>query len=217
SSENVVSEAYNGKVHKGFFLGWADIERPVLARLDFWRKKNNGKPLPPLLITGHSLGGALATMAAASLLENGFDVAGVYTFGQPRVGDLTFIKQLDEKLPNKVFRFINNNDIVPHVPPPFSFRNPRRLYGHLGTVKYFNSKGALMANYTAINRMLDSLVGLAKSLLKSEVDLISDHRMPYYISNLDRELAEEKKNAKATVLEESTKRAGGGQSKKRQV
>ncbi|NEQ54496.1 MAG: hypothetical protein F6K11_30920, partial [Leptolyngbya sp. SIO3F4] len=45
--ETTFSEAYNGKVHKGFFLGWADIERPVLARLDFWRKKNNGKPLPP--------------------------------------------------------------------------------------------------------------------------------------------------------------------------
>ena len=200
--------SYRGKVHKGFFLGWADIERPVLAKLEFWRKKNNGIPLPPLLITGHSLGGALATMAAASLLENGFTVAGLYTFGQPRVGDRAFIRQLDENLANKVFRFINNNDVVPHVPPPFSFRNPMRLYGHLGAVKYFNSKGFLVANYKGFYRAFDSLMGFAKSVFESGLDLISDHSMSYYISNLDKALEDEEKNDRAKELEESIERVG---------
>lgn len=209
--------SYKGKVHKGFFLGWADIERPVLAKLEFWRKRNKGKPLPPLLVTGHSLGGALATMAAASLLENGFNVAGLYTFGQPRVGDRTFIRNLHENLGNKVFRFVNNNDVVPHVPPPFSLRNPMRIYSHLGAIKYFNSRGLLVSNYKVIDRALDGLVGLAKSLFESGLDLISDHSMAYYISNLDKALEEEEKNEKAKELEESMERVGRVTSTKQPV
>lgn len=204
--------SYKGKVHKGFFLGWADIEKPVLERLEFWRNHNNGRPLPPLLITGHSLGGALATMATASLLENGFKVAGLYTFGQPRVGDRTFIQQLEDHPLLKVYRFVNNNDVVPHVPPPFSLRNPTRLYSHLGAVQYFNSKGFLVANYKAIYRVFDGLVGLAKSLFESGFDLISDHSMSYYISNLDKVLTDETKNKKAKKLEDSRERVGGAQS-----
>lgn len=199
--------SYKGKVHTGFFLGWADIERDVLAQLMRWQNESQEtgkplKPLPPLLITGHSLGGALATMAAASLHENGINVAGLYTFGQPRVGDLTFSRQLDKNLAGKVFRFVNNNDVVPHVPPPFSFQNPMRFYGHLGTLKYFNSKGRLMSNYQAFSRAVDGFVGLIKSLFEAGFDLISDHNMSYYISHLDEAMEAEYKDKKATHLEE---------------
>ncbi|MEA5463816.1 lipase family protein [Leptothoe sp. PORK10 BA2] len=204
---------YKGKVHTGFFLGWADIERDVLAQLEYWQnecQKPGGSPLPPLLITGHSLGGALATMAAASLHENGINVAGLYTFGQPRVGDLTFSRQLEKNLAGKVFRFVNNNDIVTHVPPPFSFRNSLRFYGHLGTIKYINSKGQLTANYKAISRAVDGFIGLIKSLFETGFDLITDHSMSCYISHLTQTLEGESKDRKATSLEEDINRLGGG-------
>ncbi|MGD1854300.1 MAG: hypothetical protein ACFB2W_08605 [Leptolyngbyaceae cyanobacterium] len=208
--------SYKGKVHTGFFLGWAEIERDVLDQLERWRttdlKNGISRPLPPLLITGHSLGGALATMAAAALHENGVDVAGLYTFGQPRVGDLTFSRQLNANLSGKVFRFVNNNDIVPHVPPPFSLQNPFRLYGHLGAVKYFDSKGLLMANYKAVNRALDSFFSLTKGIFKSGLDLISDHNMSYYIDYLDRAMQAEIKNKTATMLELDLTRVGGAES-----
>lgn len=203
--------SYKGHVHTGFFLGWASIERAVLAQIQRWQNEAEGQALPPLLVTGHSLGGALATMAAASLNENGINVAGLYTFGQPRVGDLTFTRQLNRNLDGKVFRFINNNDVVPHIPPPFSFRNPLRIYGHLGTVKYFNSKGLLMVNYKAVNRAIDGFVGFVKSLFESSFDLIADHGMPYYISYLDKAMQEELKNQAASMLELDVNRVGGAE------
>ena len=202
--------SYKGRVHTGFFLGWASVEREVLAQIKSWQNElQPGQTLPPLLITGHSLGGALATMATASLQENNINVAGLYTFGQPRVGDLSFTRQLNNNLAGKVFRFVNNNDIVPHVPPPFSLRNPTRFYAHLGKVKYFNSKGVLVANYKAFSRALDACIGLAKSLFESGLDLIADHNMSYYISYLARAVDEEIQDKTARMLENDVNRAGG--------
>ena len=185
--------SYKGRVHAGFFLAWAIIERSVLGQITQWQLEaaEKGKALPPLYITGHSLGGALATIAAAALSDNGIDVAGVYTFGQPRVGDRLFVSQLNAHINGKVFRFVNNNDIVPHVPPPFSMWNPTRLYGHVGIAKYFDAKGTIMPSYTPLARLIDNVWGLGKGLSGTGFDQISDHRMEYYISHLEKALQEE--------------------------
>ncbi|PZO19387.1 MAG: hypothetical protein DCF25_08725 [Leptolyngbya foveolarum] len=185
--------SYHGRVHAGFFLAWAIIEQSVLAQISRWQLEaaEKGGTLPPLYITGHSLGGALATIAAAALSDNGVDVAGVYTFGQPRVGDRLFVRQLNEHVNGRVFRFVNNNDIVPHVPPPFSMWNPTRLYGHVGIVKYFNAKGEIIPNYTLLARAIDNILGLGKVFSGNGFDQISDHRMEYYISHLETALKEE--------------------------
>ncbi|MEL6938878.1 MAG: lipase family protein [Cyanobacteria bacterium J06598_1] len=198
--------SYKGRVHTGFFLAWASIERAVLAQMNRWEKdlEQSGKTLPPLYITGHSLGGALATMAAAALSDNGFDVAGVYTFGQPRVGDRTFVNQLNTHIQGKIFRFVNNNDIVPHVPPPFSVWNPTRFYGHIGTVKYFNAGGSIMANAKFASRLFDSTLGFVKGALGAGFDMITDHNMEYYISHLDKALKEESEDKAAHMLEIGT-------------
>lgn len=187
-----VMSSYRGKVHTGFFLGWAEIERAVLKQFESWRKASPNGTLPPLFIAGHSLGGALATMAAASLKDNNYNVSGLYTFGQPRVGDLAFTRKVYKDLSGQVYRFVNNNDVVPHVPPPFSVQNPRRLYGHVGTAKYFNSKGLLAQNNRTLYRALDGLIGLIKSISESGLDLITDHSMAYYISNLEKAMQAEK-------------------------
>ncbi|NJM99127.1 MAG: lipase family protein [Phormidesmis sp. RL_2_1] len=202
-----ISSYRKGRVHTGFFLAWAIIEEPVLAEIQRWTKElaQAGKLLPPLYITGHSLGGALATIAAAALIDNGIRVEGVYTFGQPRVGDRTFITQLNANTGGKVFRFVNNNDIVPHVPPPFSIWNPMRLYGHVGTVKYFDAKGKIMAKYKLTARLTDATVGLVKGIFGAGFNLISDHRMEYYISHLDDALQEETKDYAAQMLEVGSK------------
>merc|ERR1712151_1373654 len=49
----------------------------------------------PLLITGHSLGGALSMLAAFDLASQGYTVAKVTTFGSPRVGDSVFAGAFD--------------------------------------------------------------------------------------------------------------------------
>ncbi len=197
--------SYEGRVHTGFFLAWAIIESSVLAQIQRWRQTldREGKPLPPLYITGHSLGGALATIATAGLADNGVEVAGVYTFGQPRVGDRTFVKQLAASADGKVFRFVNNNDIVPHVPPPFSIWNPTRFYGHVGKATYFNGKGMLTASgsYKLGARMKDVVIGTAKRALSGELDSIADHRMEYYISHLENALNEEMEAGASRMLD----------------
>ena len=197
--------SYKGRVHTGFFLAWAIIERSVLAQISRWQldAAEKGEPLPPLYVTGHSLGGALATIAAAALSDNGVEVAGVYTFGQPRVGDRTFVSQLNAHTEGKVFRFVNNNDIVPHVPPPFSVWNPTRLYGHVGIAKYFNSKGTIIPNYTLFARVIDNIFGVGKVFFGAGLDQIADHRMEYYISHLEKALEEEVEDYASQMVEVS--------------
>lgn len=71
-----------------------------------------------VFITGHSLGGALAVIGAALLhFREGRRIAGVYTYGQPRVGDPAFSTAFDQALGAVTFRYVNDLDVVPHVPP----------------------------------------------------------------------------------------------------
>ncbi|MDE0349430.1 MAG: lipase family protein [Gammaproteobacteria bacterium] len=81
-------------------------------------------------VTGHSLGGALATLLVATLIENGIDVKGLYTYGAPRVGDGEFAKWLNGKLRYRCnYRVVNEGDVVPHLPSEqrFSHAGVRRL------------------------------------------------------------------------------------------
>ncbi|MGK3992501.1 lipase family protein [Sorangium sp. So ce1024] len=79
--------------------------------------------LEALFITGHSLGAAMAALAAARLFTDSKygDVRrllrGVYTFGQPMVGDAAFAARAEELFGDRYFRFVYANDIVPRLPP----------------------------------------------------------------------------------------------------
>ena len=94
------------KVHKGFLDAFNAVRKDILTDLE----KIEG---PPLYITGHSLGGALAVVATRIL---GSDSHGAcYTFGGPRVGNLSTAEQI--KTP--IYRVVNSADIVPRLPPAF--------------------------------------------------------------------------------------------------
>ncbi|MCU1329273.1 MAG: lipase class 3 [Bryobacterales bacterium] len=120
------------KVHDGFgkALGavWGTIG--VLPE----RLQNLGNK--SVWITGHSLGGALAELCAArAVIDAGIPVQGVYTFGQPRVGDGTFATAVENAIGDRIFRHVNHRDIVPRV-PGFGM-----LYRHYGTQIYFDKDG----------------------------------------------------------------------------
>uniref|UniRef100_A0A914W4I4 Fungal lipase-like domain-containing protein n=1 Tax=Plectus sambesii TaxID=2011161 RepID=A0A914W4I4_9BILA len=69
--------------------------------------------------TGHSLGGALASLAAVRTVKDGYRTSNqikLITFGQPRVGDSTFAAMHDQLIPYS-FRVVNKADLVPHLPP----------------------------------------------------------------------------------------------------
>jgi hypothetical protein len=84
-----------------------------------------------LYICGHSLGAALALLAAAMLCVKPEcacirkKLRGVYTFGTPKVGDPQFIQKCQDELGGLVFRHIYENDLITAMPP--------KLYGNFTT------------------------------------------------------------------------------------
>ena len=71
-----------GKIHSGFNEAFSQVSVEIQTILNKEEYKNK-----PLFITGHSLGGALAVIAAKKLTHKG-GMAACYTFGSPRVGDV---------------------------------------------------------------------------------------------------------------------------------
>jgi triacylglycerol lipase len=65
-------------------------------------------------VTGHSLGGAVAAILTIYLIEDGYKVDKVVTFGQPRFTTADGVKRLGF-LP--ITRIVDENDIIPMVPP----------------------------------------------------------------------------------------------------
>jgi predicted lipase len=60
-----------------------------------------------VIFTGHSLGGALAALAAAQTRVEGWRESGqitLYTFGQPRIGDYNFAIAHSHQIPNRFFQ-----------------------------------------------------------------------------------------------------------------
>jgi hypothetical protein len=79
---------------------------------------NRTAPTQPLFFTGHSLGGALAILAASRApREPNVKQVVVYTFGSPRSGGDKFFNKYTPQLADFTFRFVHGTDIVPTVPP----------------------------------------------------------------------------------------------------
>ncbi|CAH9091414.1 unnamed protein product, partial [Cuscuta europaea] len=149
-----------GRVHVGFMqaLGLRKnnvrpnrIERGThMTKLAYYEIKEKLREIlavnknAKFLLTGHSLGGALAILFAAVLTMEEEDgllgrLEGVYTFGQPRVGDVEFGEFMGENLLKKYgvryFRYVYANDIVPRVP----YDDQANFFSHFGPCLYYNS------------------------------------------------------------------------------
>jgi len=133
------TDARYGRVHRGFYYAFQDVRDQAVWALS----QQAGRPV---FITGHSLGGALATIAAAEW-QGEFNVGGVYTYGQPRVGGSDFKAYIDQRYSGSFFRFANNNDIVPRVPPGYS---------HVGRLFHFDADGGLEALNEAVGAGVSS-------------------------------------------------------------
>ncbi|ERN16918.1 lipase isoform X1 [Amborella trichopoda] len=83
----------------------------------------------PIMLTGHSMGGALASFCALDLVVNyGVDNLQLMTFGQPRIGNAAFASYFSKRVPY-MFRITNGHDIVPHLPPYYAYF-PQKTYHH---------------------------------------------------------------------------------------
>lgn len=103
-----------GYVHHGFAEALESVYPAVRDTLAGYR--TNGQSV---WFTGHSLGGALAMLAGARMYleEPRLAADGVYTYGQPRTCDRLLATAYNKGFRNRMYRFVNNNDVVPQMPP----------------------------------------------------------------------------------------------------
>lgn len=100
----------NIKVHTGFMEAYRSVRDTIMGEA----KKKKYKRI---IFTGHSLGAALAMLAALDVQYNVSDKEIVcYTFGAPKVGNAEFAKSYNKRVPN-TFRVVNAGDSVPDLPP----------------------------------------------------------------------------------------------------
>jgi triacylglycerol lipase len=179
-----------GSVHDGFSSLLASAKSWQNIWAEVVRFQDNGQTL---WITGHSLGGALAVVATAAFtFAARMPVNGLYTFGQPRVGDIDFCTQCDSHFGDQMFRFVNNEDIVTRVPPRIVPHLPLpEFYAHSGQLRFFDGDGNLHSDDHWWNAFLiDTEVGFQNmnQLLAGPVE---DHDlMKGYAANIEKYIAD---------------------------
>ena len=155
-----------GRVHDGF----KDALNEIWTYVDAYCKENKfinpqQQTYRKIICTGHSLGAALATLAAKRLSN----VYRLYTFGSPRVGN----KRWREGLYVSHWRIVNNNDIVTRVPSCLRF-------AHHGNLVYINHYGNIR-KMTPWQRVKDRFRGHFNSWRHFKFfDSFSDHSMERY-------------------------------------
>ncbi len=192
-----VPDDSGGLVHEGFMRDMAAA----------WNDTNGTQGLKsylqPLLadgtrtlwITGHSLGAALATLAAErAARDGGFDVRGVYTYGSPRVGDIQFKQNYEARgLNAKTYRVVYDIDIAQRL-----FHGD--AYTHVGQLKFIDADGHLDPNPqggglpepTKAQKLAMRVYGVlgrgsavvANALGLTIPALIADHAPIYYASHI---------------------------------
>ncbi len=170
---------FPGLVHYGFVRAVDAVYPAVRSLLSSfprdWR----------IWVTGHSLGGAMASLVSHRLSADGYPVRAVYTYGSPRAGDRKFCEAY--QLPN--FRFVNDNDLVPHLPL-------RWCYQHVGELKLLTADGQLLEEESDWKQKRRELVKQAKTvqvahrfdsdppLKLTEFDWLEDHHMAGYLNGI---------------------------------
>jgi len=153
-----------GWVHNGFQNEVNELWDAIIA---FVNKSHRDKKTS---VCGHSLGAAMATIAASRMHLQGKQLT-LYTFGSPRVGNKKFVDSIVH-VPH--YRFVNNNDLVTTVPMWFMG------YRHHGTVMYFNYNG-IFKNLAWWRKMKDKFRGKWTALRKGQpFDGLYDHSMENY-------------------------------------
>ncbi|MFJ9690792.1 lipase family protein [Kitasatospora sp. NPDC101183] len=167
-----------GFVHYGFAEALAsvlpDVEKAVTGL------RTNGQSV---WFTGHSLGGALAMLAAAHLALEAPNLRAdcVVTFGQPRTCERLLAAVYDKAFKGRSYRFVNNNDIVPQLPPePFT---------HVEALKHIDAKGVIHDGQSLLAGLSSRAKGLTEAAFSPTGEGLRDHFMRSYLTALEKNLA----------------------------
>jgi triacylglycerol lipase len=156
-----------GWVHRGFKHEvdelWPRLEQALV---------NNTRTL---WFCGHSLGAAMAAICAGrcrlSYIRS--NPRALFTFGGPRVGNHRYVNYVHIE----TYRWVNNNDIVTRVPPPWLG------YRHKGQEVYLNAYGKIR-DLTHWQRLKDRWRGFIRGLKEGRIDFFADHSIKEYISHI---------------------------------
>jgi triacylglycerol lipase len=137
--------ADSGKVHQGFLEIYNSFRKDIFQAME---RLDNQKTV---LITGHSLGAALATLFALDLLKNTtFSNVELINFGSPRVGNRKFCQAVNKEV-TTVTRIINVHDVVTLLPPfviPLPCRKNKGVFLHTkGKYKINVQKNTFFGNH----------------------------------------------------------------------
>ena len=133
----------------------------------------------------------MATLTAFKLHNEGYEdrILGLYTFGQPRVGNVDFAKAFDKSLGGKAYRLINNNDVVPRIPSRIEPLGIDENYSHYkGQLIYFDKDGLLQTDMSFLKKIYDDVAGRLSNFIDAIMNLdprfsdgINDHLIENYI------------------------------------
>ena len=171
--ELVVSETV-GRVHLGFKKEvddlWPRLEQALVSNTR------------TLWFAGHSLGGAMAAICAGrcALSHIPSNPRALFTYGSPRIGTRRYVNYVALE----AYRWVNNNDIVSRVPPPWLG------YRHKGREVYLNAYGQLR-RLTAWQRAKDRWRGFWHGLKLREFDPFTDHSIRRYIDYIHRAVVDD--------------------------
>ena len=141
-------ESDNMKVHRGFEKAYKRIEALIIERCTFEKR---------VIIAGHSMGGAIATLASYKLGIVVPDTTCV-TFGSPRVGNRSFIKSFNKRVTDS-YRIVHRNDMVTKWPKLICW------YRHVDTL-YQSKRKRWFSFFTALldHPMQEYIDGLKKDM-----------------------------------------------------
>ena len=191
----VQREEYAGRVHLGFSSALKRTWDKIARVLDTVGDK-------PLFLTGHSMGGALAVLAACRLAKLGLTPVATYTYGSPRVGDPAFCAGYSLR----TYRIVNRMDLVPEMPlasakgllPRGSRVTSEKIlgklhrlaermpcYGHVNTLVYIDRDGEIMTDADVEPWHLHAVARAIATRGKSFHEGITDHLISNYIRGLE--------------------------------
>jgi hypothetical protein len=163
-------------IRKDIFLGHYGVHSGFLGRFDqIWKQIASTNFIEPVWVTGHSLGGALATLVAFALRRVCGIMPYVATFGSPRVGNAAFARAYNEFVPYTT-RVVHSLDLVP--------RAPKFGYEHVNKLLHLDLDGHILG---PVRTFLKHLLEFGEVILSDlSGEALSNHHIGSYVGALIR-------------------------------